>query len=389
MDSGSAAEDAFPVAIEHTFGERPSRSSPNGSSSSGGAQDTVYALGLEPCGGRRPTPSAVATTACCRERRYYDPEVTTPLDTADGPPLEAIAALEPDVILAPYEGFDEAVDQSLTGSRRPWPSRVRRGRGRGASRPASSGRRSAGRRRRSSSSPRPTSRSPRSPPRARVEGPTSAYTSMGAEALDLYLPTDLRVQPIAGLGSTVAPRVGRARRRHRETLYAQLGPESAPEIESDVLVGFADGLSAEEAAALPTYSQVPAIQNDAAVLIDDQSFAAAVSSASVLAIRTCPTSSSTSGRGRAVPRRLTADRRNDEGASPAGRQPSLRGGDRDQAGASPDGICWARYWASPTRSIAPSCASNQSTCFSSSRTISSNTEAVPWSPRSWHPWPRR
>ena len=46
---------------------------------------------------------------------YFDPEVTTLLDTADGPPLEAIAALQPDVILAPYEGFDEAVYESLTG----------------------------------------------------------------------------------------------------------------------------------------------------------------------------------------------------------------------------------------------------------------------------------
>ena len=45
-----------------------------------------------------------------------------------------------------------------------------------------------------------------------------------------------------------------------------------------------DGLPADEVAALPVYSRVPAIQRDAAVLIDDQAFGAAVSSVSVLSI---------------------------------------------------------------------------------------------------------
>ena len=105
---------------------------------------------------------------------------------------------------------------------------------------------------------------------------------MGAEALYLYLPTDPRVQLIEDLGLTVAPSVEELGAGAESTFYAQLSLESAPEIDSDVLVGFADGLSAEEVAALPIYSQVPAIQSDAAVLIDDQGFAAAVSSVSVL-----------------------------------------------------------------------------------------------------------
>src|SRR3712207_8708019 len=54
------------------------------------------------------------------------------------------------------------------------------------------------------------------------------------------------------------------------SFYAQLSLETAPEIDSDVIVGFADGLSAEEVLALPVYSRVPAVQDDAAVLIDDQ-----------------------------------------------------------------------------------------------------------------------
>ena len=98
------------------------------------------------------------------------------------------------------------------------------------------------------------------------EGLTFAYTSMGAEALYLYLPTDPRVQLIEDLGFTVAPSVDELGADAETTFYVQLALESAPEIVSDVLVGFADGLSAEEVTALPIYTQVPAIQNDAAVL---------------------------------------------------------------------------------------------------------------------------
>ena len=65
--AGSAAEDAFPVTIEHTFGETTIEEQP----------ERVVVLGLERAGHRlrprrstpwacRPTPTAAATTACCR-----------------------------------------------------------------------------------------------------------------------------------------------------------------------------------------------------------------------------------------------------------------------------------------------------------------------------------
>ncbi len=216
---------------------------------------------------------------------YYDPEVTTLLDTADGPPLEAIAALEPDVILAPYEGFDEAVYQSLTGIAptvaypgeawtTPWREQTRIiGEALGRTEEAEQLIAEADDQVAAIAAEHPE-----------FEGLTFAYTSMGAEALYLYLPSDPRVQLIEDLGFTVAPSVEELGADAETTFYVQLALESAPEIESDVLVGFADGLSADEAAALPIYNQVPAIQDDAAVIIDDQSFAAAVSSVSVLAM---------------------------------------------------------------------------------------------------------
>jgi len=283
--SGSSANDgAFPVTIEHTFGgttieEQPERVVVLGWS----AQDTVYALGLEPVGMPEYPFGGGDDGVLPWNDEYFDPDVTTLLDTADGPPLEAIAALQPDVILAPYEGFDEAVYDSLTGIAptvaypgeawtTPWREQTRMiGTALGLADEAEQLIDESDDRVAEIASEHPE-----------FEGLTFAYTSMSAEALYLYLPTDPRVQLIEDLGFTVAPSVGELSAGSEESFYAELSLERAPEIESDVLVGFTDGLSAVEVAALPIYGQVPAIQDDAAVLIDDESFAAAVSSVSVL-----------------------------------------------------------------------------------------------------------
>ena len=283
--TGSAAADAFPVTIEHTFGETTIEEQPERVVVLGwSAQDTVYALDLEPVGMPSYPYGGGDDGVLPWNDEYYDPEVTTLLDTADGPPLEAIAALEPDVILAPYEGFDDAVYQSLTGIAptvaypgeawtTPWREQTRIiGQALGRTEEAEQLIAEADDQVAAIAAEHPE-----------FEGLTFAYTSMGSEALYLYLPSDPRVQLIEDLGFTVAPSVEELGADAETTFYVQLALESAPEIESDVLVGFADGLSADEAAALPIYTQVPAIQDDAAVIIDDQSFAAAVSSVSVLA----------------------------------------------------------------------------------------------------------
>jgi iron complex transport system substrate-binding protein len=285
--SGSSASDgAFPVTLEHTFGETTIEEQPERVVVLGwSAQDTVYALGLDPVGMPAYPFGGGDDGVLPWNDEHFDPDVTTLLDTADGPPLEAIAALEPDVILAPYEGFDETVYESLTGIAptvaypgeawtTPWREQTRLiGTALGRAEEAEQLIADADDRVAEIAAEHPE-----------FEGLTFAYTSLGAEALYLYLPTDPRVQLIEDLGLTVAPSVGELSAGVEESFYAELSLESAPEIAADVLVGFADGLSAEEVAALPIYSQVPAIQRDSAVLIDDQSFAAAVSSVSVLAI---------------------------------------------------------------------------------------------------------
>lgn len=285
-ESGTGADSAFPVSIEHAFGETTIEERPERVVVLGwGAQDTVYALGLEPVGMPTYPYGGGDDGVLPWNDELYDPEVTTLLDTADGPPLEAIAALEPDVILATYEGFDETVYDSLTGIAptvaypgepwtTPWREQTRMiGEALGKAGEAEQLVADAD-----------AAVAEIAAERSEFEGLTFAYTSMGAEALYLYLPTDPRVQLIEDLGFTVAPAVEELGADAESSFYTQLGLENAPDIVSDVIVGFADGLSAEEVAALPIYAQVPAIRNDAAVLIDDQGFGAAVSSISPLSL---------------------------------------------------------------------------------------------------------
>jgi iron complex transport system substrate-binding protein len=284
--AAGAAGEAFPVTIDHAFGATTIEREPERVVVLGwSAQDTVYALGVTPVGMPFYAYGGGDDGVLPWNEELYDAAETTLLDTADGPPLEQIAALEPDVILAPYEGFEEPVYDSLSGIAptvaypdepwtTPWREQTRIiGEALGRTEQADD---------LITDTEETVARIAADHPE--FEGLSFAYTSMGAENLYLYLPTDPRVQLIEDLGLTVAPSVAELGADSESTFYAQLSLETAPEIESDVLVGFADGLPADEVAALPVYSRVPAIERDAAVLIDDQGFGAAVSSVSVLSI---------------------------------------------------------------------------------------------------------
>jgi iron complex transport system substrate-binding protein len=284
---GASADGTFPVTVEHAFGETTIEERPERVVVLGwGAQDTVYALGVTPVGMPSYPYGGGEDGVLPWNDEYFDPDETTVLDTADGAPLEAIAALRPDVVLAPYEGFDEGVYEDLSGIAptvayagepwtTPWREQTRMiGTALGLADEAEELISEADERVAQIAADHPE-----------FADLTFAYTSMGADALYLYLPTDPRVQLIEDLGLTVAPSVEElAAGAEGSTFYAQLSPELAPEIDADVIVGFADGMAAEEVEALPAYGQVPAIQRDSAVLIDDEGFGAAVSSISVLSL---------------------------------------------------------------------------------------------------------
>jgi iron complex transport system substrate-binding protein len=285
--SARAADGAFPVSVDHAFGTTTIEDEPERVVVLGwGAQDTVYALGVTPVGMPSYPYGGGEDGVLPWDDEFFDAEETTLLDTADGAPLEAIAALRPDVVLAPYEGFDEGVYEDLSGIAptvayvgepwtTPWREQTRMiGAALGMTEEAEQLIADADEQVAEIAAAHPE-----------FEGLTFAYTSMGVEALFLYLPTDPRVQLIEDLGFTVAPAVEElAADAEAASFYAQLSLEKAPEIDSDVIVGFADGLPAADVAELPAYGQVPAIQRDAAVLIDDEGFGAAVSSISVLSL---------------------------------------------------------------------------------------------------------
>src|SRR5215210_313375 len=281
-----SASGSFPVTLEHTFGsttieEQPERVVVLGWS----GQDVLHALGVQPVGMPSYPYGGGDDGVLPWNDEYYHPETTTLLDTTDGPPLEQIAALRPDVILAPYEGFDEGAYYDLSGIAptvaypgEPWTTPWREqttiiGRALGMDDEAAE--------LVADTEARVAAVAEEHPEFAELD---FAYTSLGAEALYLYLPTDPRVQLIEDLGLSVAPSVEELGADSDGSFYAQLSLEQAPAIESDVLIGFTDGLSAEEALTSDPYAGVPAIERDAAVVLDDQTVAAAASSVSVLAI---------------------------------------------------------------------------------------------------------
>jgi iron complex transport system substrate-binding protein len=105
--SGGWGEDAFPVTVEHEFGETEVPAPPERIVTVGlTEQDTVLALGLTPVGvtewyGEQP----FATFPWAQdELGDAEPEV---LSQADGLQYERIAALEPDLILGLNAGLDD------------------------------------------------------------------------------------------------------------------------------------------------------------------------------------------------------------------------------------------------------------------------------------------
>ena len=113
------AQDAFPVTIAHSFGETTIPAEPRRIVTLGwSAQDTVLALGIVPVG--VPTNSYGGD-----EDGGFLPWTLDAVEALGGPmpsllseaepPIEAIAALQPDLILAPYSGLTEDQYAVLSG----------------------------------------------------------------------------------------------------------------------------------------------------------------------------------------------------------------------------------------------------------------------------------
>ncbi len=114
--SAGTASSGFPVTLKNTFGDTTITKKPERIVTLGwNAQDVVYALGETPVGMPKVTYGPTADGVTAWDADKFDKSKTTLLDTGDKYPFEKIAALKPDVILAPYEGFDEATYKTLSG----------------------------------------------------------------------------------------------------------------------------------------------------------------------------------------------------------------------------------------------------------------------------------
>ncbi|GAB2693779.1 iron-siderophore ABC transporter substrate-binding protein [Thalassiella azotivora] len=285
-DTAGSSDGAFPVTIEHAFGETTIESEPERVVTLGwNAQDVVWALGVDPVGIPRFDYGANEDGLLAWDVEHYDPEVTTLLDTTDGPPMEAIATLEPDVILAPYEGFDEAVYEQLAAIAptvaypgEPWQTSWQDqttivGEALGKADEAQQ-----------LVDDIDTLLAEQAAEHPELEGLTFTYASLAPDTMSVYLPGDPRVQLVEQLGMTNADGVQALAEANPGSFYADVSLENVPDTSSQVLIAFTEMLAGADPSSIPAYAQLPALQNGSAALFDDQQQIAAFSSVSVLSI---------------------------------------------------------------------------------------------------------
>ncbi|MFD4468448.1 iron-siderophore ABC transporter substrate-binding protein [Rhodococcus sp. NPDC058505] len=280
---------AFPVTIDNTFGATTIDAEPQRLVTMGwNAQDVLYALGLTPVGQPKYIYGADPNGVMPWAQPYFDADATTLYDDPQSgdPSVESIAALTPDAILAPYEGFDETYYRRLSeiaptvaypggAWQTTWQDQTSII-GQAVGRPDEA--------------------------RALVDGLGATLADTAAAhpefagktltvvnfdtasgAANVYLPTDPRVQVLTELGFVNAPGVeALAQDNPTGSFYKSLSFENLRDIDADVVVAFVDGSS--DTATHPALGQLSAIGRGSAVLLSDQQVVAGLSNVNVLSI---------------------------------------------------------------------------------------------------------
>lgn len=288
-DQATPAGDAgagFPVTLKNTFGETTIKAKPTRIVTLGwNAQDVVYALGETPVGMPKVTygPTEDGVTAWDADR--FDATKTTLLDATDSYPYEKIAALKPDVILAPYEGFDETVYKTLSGIAptvaypgAPWQTTWQDQTtliGKALGKSAEADALIAGIKDRVA---KVASEHPE------FKGKTISVGSFGADNY-VYMPGDPRVQILNEMGFVNAPGVEKLEQTNAKKEFAlTISKEKVADIDADVLVAYVDGLTAAKFAADPVYAALPSVKKGSAYVLEDQQVISGMSSVSVLSV---------------------------------------------------------------------------------------------------------
>lgn len=287
-DGGTSAAGGgagFPVTIENTFGSTTIDAAPERIVTLGwNAQDVVYALGETPVGMPKYSYGAEANGVMPWLQDRYDPSRTTLLDTATTIPVEQVASLAPDVVLAPYEGFDQGTYEKLSALaptvaypdkawQTSWQDQTTLiGQALGKTAEAEALVTGLDDRLAQTAAEHPE-----------FAGKTVSVVNFDTDAatVNVYMPSDPRVQVLTELGFTVAPGVSKLAESNPDKFFADISVENIADIDADVVVAFVADDST--VAANPAYANLGALGRGTAVTLSDTKVIAGLSQTSVLA----------------------------------------------------------------------------------------------------------
>ncbi len=283
---GSASTAGFPVTLKNTFGETVVPAKPQRIITLGwNAQDIVHALGETPVAMPRVTYGPTAAGVTAWDADWFDPAKTELLDTGDKYPFEKIAALKPDVILAPYEGFDKATYDTLSGIAptvaypgAPWQTTWQDqtllvGEALGKKAEAEQLITGLNDKIKQVAAEHPE-----------FKGKTLAVGSFGAENY-IFMPGDPRVQILNQMGFVNSPRVEALQKANTKNEFAMtISKEKIADADADVLIAYVDGLGPQKFAADPVYSSLGAVKRGSAYVLDDEQVISGQSAISVLSV---------------------------------------------------------------------------------------------------------
>lgn len=277
--SAEGADDAaaaYPVTIEHTFGSTEITEAPQRVVTVGwGDKDFACDLGVVPVGvpattwGGNENQSTDEFDACVKENDGQAPKTYS---DADGVPLDEIAAMEPDLILATNSGITEEEYKKLS-SMAPVVAYPGAAWGTSWQESLTMVGKALGKSEQAATIQAETEKSIDEAVATypELEGKTAAWVYLNPSDLSkisLYTSLDNRSRMLEEFGLT-APSVVKEN-EDGKAFFVELSSERAAEIDADLLVTYVDSADQMEAVkADPNLGQIPALKNDAVVTIDN------------------------------------------------------------------------------------------------------------------------
>lgn len=284
--SAGTASSGFPVTLKNTFGETTIAKKPERIVTLGwNAQDVVYALGETPVGMPKVTYGPTADGVTAWDADKFDKSKTTLLDTGDKYPFEKIAALKPDVILAPYEGFDAATYKTLSDIAptvaypgAPWQTTWQDQTllvGEALGKKADAEKLITGI---EDKIKQVAAKHPE------FKDKTITVGSFGAENY-VYMPGDPRVQILNEMGFKNAPGVEALEKTNTKKEFSlTISKEKVADVDADVLIAYVDGIGTQKFLADPVYSSLKAVKSGGVYAMQDQQVISGMSAVSVLSV---------------------------------------------------------------------------------------------------------